>query len=225
MAPIPPSRSMPDIKGLNKLSPIRALKRSLSRSPTKASPQPSHSHVRVKSKLNLRQDNKEPAANNDASAYDLHSVVQHVEKLDLHDPLPVATSPETDSALTGSEVDRDANDDDDNEEHDVAPASSELSSDGMDHRSMTNDLESSTTSPPESKIEKAYFSDPDSRLNLCTNPGDRAIHLFGRAQCSLSNYAAEIDRRIVGKSATRDFAYEPSDPMHERAYGHADGQS
>ncbi|KAL2418157.1 hypothetical protein ABEF95_011462 [Exophiala dermatitidis] len=84
---------------------------------------------------------------------------------------------------------------------------------------------SRSESPPESNIEETYFATPISRLHLSSNPGfNRSSHLTDHRKCTMSNYAAEIDRRIVANSDMRDFAYDASDKLHRRAYGHADGE-
>ncbi|KAG9777907.1 hypothetical protein ABEF95_011320 [Exophiala dermatitidis] len=95
----------------------------------------------------------------------------------------------------------------------------------LGHNPLFNLSLSLSHSPPESNIEEAYFATPISRLNLSSNPGfNRSNHLANQKQCTMANYAAEIDRRIVANSDMRDFAYEPSDKFHRKAYGHPDGE-
>ncbi|EHY54693.1 hypothetical protein ABEF92_003651 [Exophiala dermatitidis] len=95
----------------------------------------------------------------------------------------------------------------------------------LGHNPLFNLSLSLSHSPPESNIEEAYFATPISRLNLSSNPGfNRSNHLANQKQCTMANYAAEVDRRIVANSDMRDFAYEPSDKFHRKAYGHPDGE-
>lgn len=76
----------------------------------------------------------------------------------------------------------------------------------------------------DTSMEDAYFSNPESRDNLSSNPGEHSMHLEERKKCTLENWKAEIERRIVGESALIDYAYDASDPLRTQAYGQGDGK-
>ncbi|EXJ92526.1 hypothetical protein A1O3_01078 [Capronia epimyces CBS 606.96] len=186
---------MPEMKRQSKLSPIKALTRSLSRShPTS----PSRLHHK-KSRLGLLLNKSAASA-----------------EVDNNNPLLVAYG--------DIKVESDGQND---KLQSLGPHANDVHTDI--ESKIKSDIECNiaiddTTVPLESWIEVAYFADPSSRLHLSSNPGEQGLHRAESARCSMANYVAEIDRRVVGNTAMRDFAYEQPDPLHSQAYGHADGQ-
>ncbi len=89
---------------------------------------------------------------------------------------------------------------------------------------QTNNIQQQRAIEVESQMEETYFHDPQSRECLSDNPGDHSHHEAERKQCTTENWQAEIERRIVAKSAMVDYAYEEKHPYREQAYGHGDGQ-
>lgn len=68
-----------------------------------------------------------------------------------------------------------------------------------------------------------YFQDPKSRECLSSNPGEYGKYRREQMECTVANYNAEIQRRHE-KSDMIDHAYDKSNPLRTRAYGHGDGQ-
>ncbi|KIW15242.1 hypothetical protein PV08_05287 [Exophiala spinifera] len=65
-------------------------------------------------------------------------------------------------------------------------------------------------------IDSLYFSNTSTRSSVGTNPGGQSSS--ARSESTLDNWGAEIDRRYIGNTSSRDFAYDKSDPKHTTAY-------
>lgn len=252
-----------EVKGQSAFSPIKALRRSLSRSPIKprSSIKPVKSRLTLfltKDKLGVDLENRETdnkvqrrnaSPNGDAdSRPEPNNIFNHISGID-DELVPdraadhgsrndnrrdsdsgTGLGPKSENKLdstndTDFEFTNTINLNSTNDIH-LNYAASDIDPDSTNNIKLNFDFDfASSASAPESRIESMYFADPALRLNLSSNPGDQSLHRSERGWCTMSNYAAEIDRRLVGSSAMRDFAYAPSEPLHEQAYGHADGES
>ncbi|KAL6244589.1 hypothetical protein RBB50_008117 [Rhinocladiella similis] len=84
--------------------------------------------------------------------------------------------------------------------------------------SLSSYYSSNAGSRGDNSMDSMYFSDPTNRRNVCTNPGDQGANARSQRECTIDNWGAEIDRRFVGNTSSRDFAYDKSDPKHTSAY-------